>query len=62
MIVNSNIRSKRNKLLRLLSNRKAAFYNINTCTIYKVLFESEDSNGFIEGFSSNYLRFRRKLD
>jgi threonylcarbamoyladenosine tRNA methylthiotransferase MtaB len=27
-----------------------------------VLFESEDKNGFIEGFSSNYVRFRRKWD
>ena len=62
-IVNSNIRSKRSKLLRLLSNRKkAAFYNKNVGKIHNVLFESEDKNGFIEGFSSNYVRFRRKWD
>ena len=62
-IVNSNIRSKRSKLLRLLSSRKkAAFYNKNIGTIHEVLFESEDKNGFIEGFSSNYVRFRRKWD
>ena len=62
-IVNSKIRTKRSKLLRLLSSRKkAAFYNKNIGTIHQVLFESENKNGFIEGFSSNYVRFRRKWD
>ena len=62
-IVNSKIRTKRSKLLRLLSSRKkAGFYNKNIGTIHQVLFESEDKNGFIEGFSSNYVRFRRKWD
>ena len=62
-IVNPNIRSKRSKLLRLLSSRKkAAFYNKNKGTNHEVLFESEAKNGFIEGFSSNYVRFRRKWD
>ena len=62
-IISSKIRSKRSKLLRLLSSRKkAGFYNKNLGTIHQVLFESEDKNGFIEGFSSNYVRFRRKWD
>ena len=62
-IISSKIRSKRSKLLRLLSSRKkAGFYNKNIGTIHQVLFESEDKNGFIEGFSSNYVRFRRKWD
>ena len=62
-IVNSKIRTKRSKLLRLLSSRKkAGFYNKNIGKTHQVLFESEDKNGFIEGFSSNYIRFRRKWD
>lgn len=62
-IVQSNIRSKRSKLLRILSSRKKAdFYKRNIGSTHNVLFESEDKNGFIEGFSPNYIRFRRKWD
>ena len=60
-IVDTNSRSKRSKLLRLLSSRKkATFYNKHIGSSHQVLFESENKNGFIEGFSSNYLRYRRK--
>ena len=62
-IVKSNVRSKRSKLLRLLSSRKkSSFYKENMGTIQDVLYESEEKDGFIEGFSSNYIRFRRKWD
>ena len=62
-IVQSNIRSKRSKLLRILSSRKKAdFYKRNIGSTHNVLFESEVKNGFIEGFSPNYIRFRRKWD
>ena len=61
--VDSDVRAKRSKLLRLLSSRKkAAFYERNIGSIQDVLFESEEKNGFIEGFSSNYIRFRRPWD
>jgi len=61
--VNANVRAKRSKLLRLLSSRKkATFYERNTGSIQDVLFESEEKDGFIEGFSSNYIRFRRPWD
>ena len=61
--VNANVRAKRSKLLRLLSSRKkATFYERNVGSIQDVLFESEEKNGFIEGFSSNYIRFRRPWD
>ena len=61
--VDSNVRAKRSKLLRLLSSRKkAAFYEQNVGSIQDVLFESEEKDGFIEGFSSNYIRFRRPWD
>ena len=61
--VDSNVRAKRSKLLRLLSSRKkATFYERNLGSIQDVLFESEEKDGFIEGFSSNYIRFRRPWD
>ncbi len=61
--VDANVRAKRSKLLRLLSSRKkATFYERNIGSIQDVLFESEEKNGFIEGFSSNYIRFRRPWD
>ena len=61
--VDANVRAKRSRLLRLLSSRKKAnFYERNIGSIQDVLFESEKKNGFIEGFSSNYIRFRRPWD
>ena len=61
--VDANVRAKRSKLLRLLSSRKkATFYERNIGSIQDVLFESEEKDGFIEGFSSNYIRFRRPWD
>ena len=61
--VDANVRAKRSKLLRLLSSRKkAAFYEQNVGSIQDVLFESEEKDGFIEGFSSNYIRYRRPWD
>ena len=62
-VVESNVRTKRSKLLRLLSSKKkASFYERNKGSIQDVLFESEEKNGYIEGFSSNYIRFRRPWD
>ena len=61
--VDANVRAKRSRLLRLLSSRKkATFYERNVGSIQDVLFDSEEKNGFIEGFSSNYIRFRRPWD
>ena len=61
--VDARVRAKRSKLLRLLSSRKkAAFYERNIGLIQDVLFESEEKDGFIEGFSSNYIRYRRTWD
>ena len=34
----------------------------NIGTTNNVLFESENKNGYIEGFSENYLRFRTSWD
>ena len=58
-IVPSNIRSKRSKLLRALSVQlKRKFYMSQLGTIKNVLFEPENRNGFIYGFSNNYVRIK----
>ena len=58
-VVPSSIRSKRSKLLRALSVRlKRKFYMSQLGTIKNVLFESENRNGFIYGFSNNYVRIK----
>ena len=58
-VVPSNIRSKRSKLLRALSVRlKRKFYMSQLGTIKNVLFEPENRNGFIYGFSNNYVRIK----
>lgn len=56
-------RSKRSKLLRLLSSRKKLeFYQTHVGSYQNILFESENKNGYIEGLSENYIRYRRKWD
>ena len=58
-VVPSNIRSKRSKLLRAFSVQlKRKFYMSQLGTIKNVLFESENRNGFIYGFSNNYVRIK----
>ena len=58
-VVPSSIRSKRSKLLRALSVRlKRKFYMSQLGTIKNVLFEPENRNGFIYGFSNNYVRIK----
>ena len=58
-VVPRNIRSKRSKLLRALSVQlKRKFYMSQLGTIKNVLFEPENRNGFIYGFSNNYVRIK----
>ena len=59
-VVPKKIRNKRSKLLRLLSaSKKISFYKKNIGTDYNVLFESENKNGLIEGYTENYIRVRK---
>ena len=58
-VVPSNVRSKRSKLLRALSVQlKRKFYISQLGTTKNVLFEPENRNGFIYGFSTNYVRIK----
>ncbi len=59
-VVPKKIRNKRSKLLRLLSaSKKTSFYKKNIGGDYNVLFESENKNGLIEGYTENYIRVRK---
>lgn len=59
-VVPKKTRNKRSKLLRLLSaSKKSRFYKQHIGGDYNVLFESENKNGFIEGYTENYIRVRK---
>ncbi len=56
-------RKKRNKMLRILSAKKLrAFYESQLGKKAEVLFEEERKNGFIYGYSKNYLRVKLPFD
>ena len=58
-VVPKNIRSKRSKMLRSLSVKlKRKFYTSQIGTTRNVLFETENRNGFVYGFSNNYVRVK----
>ncbi|MCW8813985.1 MAG: MiaB/RimO family radical SAM methylthiotransferase, partial [Chlorobium sp.] len=56
-------RKRRNNLLRILSDKKRReFYSEMFGTGQIVLFENADHNGFMQGFTSNYIRVQAKFD
>ncbi len=58
-IVPKNIRAKRSKMLRSLSVKKRrAFYESQLNTVRNVLFEAENKQGYIQGFSDNYVKIK----
>ncbi len=58
-IVPANARSKRSKMLRGLSVKKRrAFYEKELNTNHTVLFESENKEGYIHGFTENYVKVK----
>ena len=58
-VVPMNIRSKRSKMLRGLSVKKRrAFYESQIGTNHTVLFESENKEGYIHGFTENYVKVK----
>jgi len=57
--VANNIRSKRSKMLRGLSVKKRrAFYENQIGSKRTVLFESENKEGYIHGFTENYVKVK----
>jgi threonylcarbamoyladenosine tRNA methylthiotransferase MtaB len=58
-IVPNNVRAKRSKMLRGLSVKKRrAFYESQIGTNRTVLFEAENKEGYIHGFTENYVRVK----
>ena len=58
-VVPKNVRSKRSKMLRGLSVKKRrAFYESQIDSVRKVLFESENKEGYIHGFTDNYVKVK----
>ncbi|GAW88765.1 tRNA (N(6)-L-threonylcarbamoyladenosine(37)-C(2))-methylthiotransferase MtaB [Flavobacterium psychrophilum] len=58
-VVPMNVRNKRSKMLRGLSVKKRrAFYESQLGTNRTVLFESENKEGYIHGFTENYIKVK----
>ncbi len=58
-IVPMNVRNKRSKMLRGLSVKKRrAFYESQLGLTKTVLFESENKEGYIHGFTENYVKVK----
>jgi len=58
-VVPKNVRAKRSKMLRGLSVKKRrAFYESQLGTTHTVLFESENKEGYIYGFTENYVKVK----
>ena len=58
-VVPNNVRAKRSKMLRGLSAKKRrAFYENQLQTHRTVLFEGENKEGYIHGFTENYVKVK----
>jgi len=61
--VDEKVKNERNKRLRILSIKKRLhFYENNLNKIYPVLFESENKEGFMYGFTPNYIKTKVTFD
>lgn len=58
-VVPKSVRSKRSKMLRGLSAKKRrAFYESQLGTVRTVLFEGENKEGYVHGFTENYVKVK----
>lgn len=56
-------RKKRNKMLRILSEKKRmAFYKSQLGSTRKVVWESDNKNGMMHGFTENYVKVQTPYD
>jgi threonylcarbamoyladenosine tRNA methylthiotransferase MtaB len=57
--VPQKVRTKRSKMLRGLSAKKRrAFYEAQLGSVRTVLFEGENKEGYIHGFTENYIKVK----
>lgn len=62
-VVSKQKRQERSKMLRILSNKKKrAFYQEHSGKVFEVLFESENDDGFMYGFTENYIRVKTEYN
>jgi len=58
-IVHDKVKKERSeKLHRLSENKKHYFYRMNQGAEVNVLFESGNTNGFMHGFTENYIKVK----
>ncbi len=61
--VTGSTRFDRNKMLHILSDKKRrAFYESQIGSEAQVLFEDDQKNGFMHGFTKNYVKVKAKYD
>lgn len=57
------VRKKRNKMLRILSEKKKmAFYQTQLGKTLPILWEHDNKNGMMYGFTENYVRVKKPFD
>jgi len=62
-VVPGSVRAERSKMLHILSEKKRrAFYQTQVGKSTQVLFEADHKNGFMHGFSRNYVKVRAPYD
>jgi threonylcarbamoyladenosine tRNA methylthiotransferase MtaB len=62
-VVPQNKRAERSRMLHILSDKKRRhFYEKHLGSEQDVLFEAEDNEGFMTGFTSNYIKVTAKYD
>jgi len=62
-VVSGAVRAERSKMLHILSEKKRrAFYNTQTGKTAEVLFEGDHKNGYMHGFSRNYVKVKTPYD
>ena len=62
-VVDKGVRNQRSKMLRILSaKKKRAFYEKNIGSTRTVLFEHENKNGYLQGFTENYVKVKVNYD
>jgi len=62
-VVPMHVRKERSKMLRILSEKKKrAFYESQVGKTGTVLWESQNDNGYINGFTENYIKVKHPYD
>jgi threonylcarbamoyladenosine tRNA methylthiotransferase MtaB len=62
-VVPGSARADRSKMLHILSDKKRrVFYQSQIGSVGEVLFEDDQKNGFMHGFTKNYVKVKAKYD